>query len=168
MAQELNDDGGRNVALFNSALETGVRAVVILDAAFPRCFDLAHLTWLDYLVVHTADVGGPDSLHPSIPQRTGELLVRRRLVEESLEMMRNLHLVDKHATKEGIMYEAREEASAFVDTLRTPYARELRSRAIWLAEFLKEKSEEDIAQIIAERIGRWAVEFQNESGRKGE
>lgn len=168
MAQELNDDDSRDVALFNSALETGVRAVVILDAAFPRCFDLAHLTLLDYLVVHTADVGGPDSLHPSIPQRTGELLVRRRLVEEGLELMRNLHLVDKYATKEGIMYEAREEASAFVDTLKTPYSRELRSRAIWLAEFLKEKSEKDIAEIIAEQIGRWAVEFQSESGRKGE
>jgi ABC-three component (ABC-3C) system Middle Component 2 len=76
MAQDLTDDEGGNSPLFNSSLETGVRAVVVLDAAFPRAFDLSQLTWLDHLVVHTADIGGPDSLHPDIPQRTGELLVR--------------------------------------------------------------------------------------------
>src|SRR6266446_4032101 len=73
MAQDLTDDEGGNSPLFNSSLETGVRAVVVLDAAFPRAFDLSQLTWLDHLVVHTADIGGPDSLHPDIPQRTGEL-----------------------------------------------------------------------------------------------
>jgi hypothetical protein len=94
MAQHLTDDEGGNSPLFNSSLETGVRAVVVLDAAFPRAFDLSQLTWLDHLVVHTADIGGPDSLHPDIPQRTGELLVRRRLVEDGLTLMRRLHLVD--------------------------------------------------------------------------
>src|SRR3546814_2074924 len=79
--------------LFNSALETGVRSALILDAARPRSFDLAHLTWLDHLVVHTADIGGPPSLHPDIPQRDGELLVRRRNVEAGLVLMRRLHMI---------------------------------------------------------------------------
>jgi hypothetical protein len=43
MAQEVTDGGTPGVALFNGALETGVRAVVVLDAAFPRSFDLARL-----------------------------------------------------------------------------------------------------------------------------
>ena len=81
--------------LFNSVLETGVRSVVILNAAHPFSFDLLHLTWFDHLVVHTADVGGPESLHPDLPQRSGELLVRRRLVEDGVTMMRRLHLVDR-------------------------------------------------------------------------
>src|SRR3546814_12270520 len=75
--------------LFNSALETGVRSALILDAARPRSFDLAHLTWLDHLVVHTADIGGPPSLHPDIPQRDGELLVRRRHVQAGLVLLRS-------------------------------------------------------------------------------
>jgi len=53
--------------LFNSPLETGVRSVLLLDVAQPQSFDLTHLTWLDHLVVHTADIGGPASLHPDIP-----------------------------------------------------------------------------------------------------
>jgi len=59
MAEEVRDGEARGVALFNGALETGVRAVIVLDAAYPRCFDLARLTWCDHLVVHTADIGGP-------------------------------------------------------------------------------------------------------------
>src|SRR3546814_2115955 len=52
---QMKPSGGAR--LFNSALETGVRSALILDAARPRSFDLAHLTWLDHLVVHTADIG---------------------------------------------------------------------------------------------------------------
>jgi hypothetical protein len=166
MAQDITTDLP-NPPLFNSSLETGVRSVVVLDAAFPRAFDLSQLTWLDHLVVHTADIGGPDSLHPDIPQRTGELLVRRRLVEDGLNLMRRLHLVDSNINKDGIVYSAREEAAAFVESLRSVYARELKHRAAWLAQYLTRTSRNDLANLISERIGRWAVEFQGEVGPQG-
>jgi len=167
MAQEVTDGRTPGVALFNGALETGVRAVVVLDAVFPRSFDLGRLTWCDHLVVHTADIGGPASLHPDIPQRTGELLIRRRLVEEGINLMRRLHMVDAKVCPEGILFQAGEEASAFVDSLRTGYARGLKARAEWLADYLAEMSDEAMAALIADRIGRWAVEFQGEVGPAG-
>jgi hypothetical protein len=150
--------------LFNSALETGVRALVILNAAFPRMFDLTQLTWFDHLVVHTADVGGPQSLHPDLPQRTGELLVRRRMVEEGVQLMRRLHMINAMVDEKGITYQASDEASALVDTMQTPYALELKSRAEWLAQKLEEFTVEQLAELIADKIGRWAVEFQGETG----
>ncbi len=156
------DSGPR--PLFNSPLETGIRAVVVLNAAFPRSFDLAHLTWFDHLVVHTGDIGGPPSLHPDIPQRTGELLVRRRLVEEGLNVMRRVHLIDAHVTDGGIVYQAREEASAFTDSLRSHYGRALRERASWLANYVSHVSDQEIEALISRRIDRWAVEFQGEVG----
>jgi hypothetical protein len=164
MAQGVNGVDEAGPSLFNSALETGVRAAIVLDATFPRCFDLAHLTWLDHLVVHTADIGGPPSLHPDIPQRTGELLVRRRLVEEGLNLMRRVHLIEAQVTERGIVYQAREEASAFVDAIRTDYARALKARAAWLAGFVRERSDDALARLIIDRIGRWALEFQGEAG----
>jgi hypothetical protein len=150
--------------LFNSTLETGVRAVVILDALHPRAFDLAHLTWFDHLVVHTSDVGGPKSLHPDIPQRTGELLVRRRLVEQGVKLMRRLHMIEADVNENGIMYRASEDASAFVEALRTEYSTELKKCAVWLASFVGRTNESDLAGLISQRIGRWAVEFQGEAG----
>ncbi|MFI5011388.1 MAG: ABC-three component system middle component 2 [Hyphomicrobiales bacterium] len=167
MEQEVTDGGTPGVALFNGALETGVRAIVMLDAAFPRSFDLAWLTWCDHLVVHTGDVGGPPSIHPDIPQRTGELLVRRRLVEEGINLMRRLHMIDATVSAEGVVFQAGEEASAFVDSLRTGYAIELKMRAAWLANYLAGMSDEAMAALIADRIGRWAVEFQGEVGPAG-
>ena len=169
------------VPLFNSALETGVRAVVILDAVHPRAFDLAHLTWCDHLVVHTSDIEGPESLHPDIPQRTGELLVRRRLfarridlydtslrhsrlVEDGIKLMRRLHMIEAEVGDRGITYRASEDASAFVEALRSEYSSELKERAMWLASFLTTRSDSDLVGLIAERIGRWAVEFQGEAG----
>src|SRR5689334_23023201 len=115
--------------LFNSQLETGTRAMVILDAAYPRALDLARLTWFDHLVVHTKDIGGPESLHPALPGRTGELLVRRRLVEDSLALMRRLHLVDVVHDDNGISYRASDDAPAFINLLRSKYAQALKERA---------------------------------------
>jgi hypothetical protein len=152
---------------FNSQLETGARAMVILDAAYPRALDLARLTWFDHLVVHTQDIGGPSSLHPSLPGRTGELLVRRRRVEESLKLMRRLHLVDAIADERGIMYRAGDDAPALVSLMRTKYATALKDRAKWLVTELADLEEAQLTQLIASHIGRWSAEFQGEVGRPG-
>ena len=157
-------DEAERVTLFNSALETGVRAVVILDAAHPKALDLAHLTWCDHLVVHTSDIGGPESLHPDIPQRTGELLVRRRLVEDGVRLMRRLHMIDADVSDAGILYKASEDAQAFVEALRTEYLVKLKMRAVWLNQYINGMLDSSLAELISTRIGRWAVEFQGEAG----
>jgi hypothetical protein len=153
--------------LFNSELETGTRAMVILDAAYPRALDLARLTWFDHLVVHTEDIGGPESLHPALPSRTGELLVRRRLVEDSLKLMRRLHLVDTIADERGIMYRAGDDTPAVVSLMPTKYACALKDRAKWVVSELADLDEADMTHRISTHIGRWAAEFQGESGRPG-
>src|ERR1700712_2441333 len=134
MAKEVaTTEPSGSAPLFNSTLETGVRTVVILDALHPRSFDLAHLTWFDHLVVHTNDIGGPKSLHPDFPQRTGELLVRRRLVEDGIKLMQRLHMSEANVDKSEISYRASVDASVFVEALRTEYSINLKECAIWLA-----------------------------------
>lgn len=149
--------------LFNGALETGVRSVVILETAHPRGFDLTQLTWLDHLVVHTADLDGPDSLHPNVPQRNGELLVRRSLVEQGLNLMQRLHLIEVKFTPEGIVYVACEEAAPFVRLVRSQYGRTLRERAKWLLEYFADRGPDHLHEVITQKIGRWAIEFQSDT-----
>lgn len=50
-----SDFGG----LFNSRLEAGIRAVVVLEYLRPETLDLAEMILFDHVVVHTADLGGP-------------------------------------------------------------------------------------------------------------
>jgi hypothetical protein len=60
----------KHALTFNGQLEAGVRAVAILGAAFPCAFDLQRLTAMDYLLVRTRQLGGPDDLHPATPIQT--------------------------------------------------------------------------------------------------
>lgn len=149
--------------LFNSPLETGVRALIILNAAYPLSFELTKLTWLDHLVVHTGDIDGPASLHPNLPQRSGEILVRRRLIEEGVTLMRRLHLITTMPNESGIAYQATDEAYPLIELMRTSYAAELKNRAQWLVENVCSLGEETMHKLIVAKLGRWNVEFQEKA-----
>lgn len=157
--ENLNQTGN----LFHSPLETGVRATVILNAVYPRMFDLYTLTLLDHLIVHTADLDGPESMHPQLPHRTGEMLVRRQIIEKGLSVMRKLSLVAISPKKEGIYYQSTDEAYPFVKLLRTSYSQRLKDRAEWLANYLSEFDQDDINKLVVEKLGRWNIEFQEGS-----
>src|SRR5271166_4773579 len=93
-------------APFNSALETGVRALTVLAEAAPAAFDLQTLVYFDYLVVHSADADGPVSLHPNTPLRNGELLVRRAVIERGVLLMVGRGLIERRMEIRGISYAA--------------------------------------------------------------
>ena len=68
--------------LFNTPIESGLRMLILLADAAPTGCDLQRLAIYDYLLVHSDDVtGGPPSLHPPSPFRSGELLVRGELLQ---------------------------------------------------------------------------------------
>lgn len=105
------------ISPFNSALETGLRALSVLTATYPAPADLQRLMTYDYLLVHSADAGGPESLHPGIPQRNGELLVRHTIVQNGLFLLLSRNLIDRSATDNGIEYCATDASQPFLDRL---------------------------------------------------
>ena len=116
---------------FNSALETGVRSLWVLSEAHPQAFDLQRLVYFDYLVVHSADAGGPTSLHPTTPLRNGELLVRRGLIERGLLLMMGRGLAERRIDTKGLAFAATEEAGPFLECLTSGYAQSLAREAEW-------------------------------------
>lgn len=153
--------GGLQPATFNSPLEAGIRAVAILGAAFPQSYDLQRLVAFDFLLVHTGDVGGPESLHPPTPHRSAELLVRRKLVEDALLLMMTRELVQRQTSSEGITYCAGENATTFLTSLSSPYLRALKERATWLVEALGHHSDPEFRQVMRRFFDDWVEEFQN-------
>jgi hypothetical protein len=155
---------------FNSTLETGIRALVVLEAFYPRRCDLMELTWLDHVVVHTGDFDGndvPESLHPDLPNRAGELLVRRQLVERSLRMMQHMHLVNVFDTESGVFFGASEEAPSYLSLLQAPYSLALKHRAKWVADRFSGMDTDQIKLLIERRIGRWTAEFRTDDAPNG-
>lgn len=156
-----------DVTLFNSALETGVRSLVILTATFPRALDLQRLVDFDYLVVHSGDVDGPESLHPPIPMREGELLVRRKIIESGLSLMMSRGLVTRIVSSEGIAYQASDYAKPFVDSLSTPYMRALLERANWVADSFGSAEISDLHNLISSFFDKWTTQFHPPQGLGG-
>ena len=145
---------------FNTPLETGIRSLTILVAAHPESFDLQRLVEMDYLVVHSGDVGGPGSLHAPLPLRTGELLVRRGLIEKGLMLMMSRGLVQRHPTAEGFVYLAGEPAAPFLASLGSPYMNKLRIRSAWAVDRFAGQPTEQIRSITHRFFEKWSSEFQ--------
>ena len=146
---------------FNSPLETGLRSLAILEAAFPNRYDLQRLVELDYLVVHSADVGGPESLHAPLPLRAGELLVRRQLIEKGLLLMMSKGLIERFTVAEGIEYAAGETASPYLASLSAPYTLRLRERAQWLVNNFESLTTNELRALIRRFFERWTSEFES-------
>ena len=146
---------------FNSALETGVRSLSILEAYFPRSIDLQRLVELDYLVVHSGDANGPDSLHTPLPLRAGELLVRREIIEKGLLLMISRGIVERIIGDSGIEYRAGESASPYLAALTAPYTIELRERATWALQTFGDMPPESIRMITRRFFERWSSQFQS-------
>lgn len=156
-----------NVTVFNSALETGVRSLVILTANFPVALDLQRLVDFDYLVVHSGDVNGPESLHPPLPMREGELLVRRKIIESGISLMMSRGLVTRIVGAEGIVYQASDYAKPFVDSMATPYMRSLIDRASWGAATFGDMGTTELHDLISSFFDKWTTQFHTSQGLGG-
>lgn len=152
---------GRNPGptLFNSTIETGIRAVIVLNALYPRACGLEEVTCFDHVVVHSGDLGGPESLHPPLPPRAGELVSRRGLVGESVRLMCQMHLIDERHDEDGIRFVASDDAPSFLRLMHAPYSQALKERADWLARRFEDLSEVEVEAVAAALIDRWRQDF---------
>lgn len=151
---------GSRTLTFNGPLEAGIRAVCILGAAHPKAFDLQRLIALDYLLVHTGDIGGPESLHPEARLQSAALLVRRKLVENSLLLMMTRDLIRRDVGSEGIRYCAGENAATFLAALESRYLKSLKERASWLNDMVGKKTDQDFRALMRRFFDDWIEEFQ--------
>jgi hypothetical protein len=150
--------------IFNSPLECGIRSVALLLALYPKFCDLQRLVQYDYLIVHSGDVeDGPPSIHPSTPYRSGELLVRRSLIEQGLELMSKRMVVELIFTNQGIYYSAGEYAVVFLNSITTGYAKMLCERADWIVNHFQNMSDNEIKEYIRIHLSYWGAEFVKES-----
>jgi hypothetical protein len=147
--------------LFNSAFETGVRTICILAALSPERPDLEDLIALDHLVVHSVDVGGPNSIHPPTSSHATEMLVRRELIQKGLLLMQTRGLVERSADNTGIRYRAGEEAHNFISYLTSEYFQQLKAAASYLAGLRRRLGKGDFDGLVGKQLERWAIQFQS-------
>ncbi|WP_455148734.1 ABC-three component system middle component 2 [Schaalia odontolytica] len=151
----------------NSPIEVGMRVLMILVEAFPAHLDINRLVLLDHGLLHSADLNGPESLHPPIPIRVGELGMKRQHIEAGLQVMIRAGLAVMSAEKGGIEFCASESSESFLKLLESDYARALHDRARWLVKELGAVDDACLRERMREISSHWSEEFevmQYESG----
>ena len=121
--------------VFNTPLECGLRLLFLLDAVSPLEVDLQRLLSYDYLLVHSGDVDRKaESLHPAVPFRGTEWLVKRDLISRGLDLMYAKELLEKRLSRKGITYAASALTGSFIELLKSEYAMNVRARSRWVAD----------------------------------
>ena len=150
--------------LFNTPIESGLRSLFVLVAVRPSECDLQRLVIYDYLLVHSDHVpSGPPALHPATPLRSGELLVRRTLVEQGLRLLVRKRLVTKTYTSAGIYFAATKFVEPFLNYFKSGYSVRCAEISKWIAEQFQPMSDDELREFIHENLGRWGAEFTRES-----
>ena len=152
---------------FNGPVESGLRSLFILAAIHPETCTLQELIYFDYLLVHSGDAGGPPSIHPPVPHRGGEWMVRRHFVQHGVAVCIARELVTKHFTTDGIKYGASHLGCSIIRYFETEYAKELALRAAWIKATMLPLGEQKLQQFFLSGIGRWGTEFTREAAVRG-
>lgn len=154
--------------VFNSPLEAGLRCLIVLNSGYPNSYDLGRLVFYDYMLVHSGDVeGGPVSLHPATPHRSGEVLIRRPVLESGLQLLVSRGLITVMYKEDGIYYSASEFSSPFIDSLSSNYVCELESKSHWLVDTFDSYSLKSIQDMVNSNLENWGGEFVSESILRG-
>lgn len=150
-------------SVFHTPLECGLRSVALLLAAHPDELDLQRLIHYDYLLVHSGDVeGGPSSLHPSTPHRSGEILVRRPLVQQGILLMMSKSIIECDFSDRGITYRAGEWSIAYLNSLLSAYSTQIRERAVWVVKRFSSLSDTQLNDYMRDKWSHWGAEFEFE------
>lgn len=144
----------------NGPLELAVRMLAVLNAAFPEHLDINRLVLLDHGMLHSADLGGPESLHPALPIRSGELGMKRERIQKGVEVLVRAGLAHVNPDTEGIQFWASERADGFVRLLETEYARALVARAEWVVGHFGAMSDDEMRESMRSVSGHWSEEFE--------
>jgi hypothetical protein len=144
----------------NGPLEVAVRVITVLTEAFPARLDLNNLVLLDHALLHSADLGGPESLHPPVPIRSGELGMKRERIQQGVEVLVRADLAHMEPTVDGIHFWASERAAGFIRLLETEYAQALIERATWVVEQFGDMTDTELRGAMRIVSGHWSEEFE--------
>lgn len=152
------------INVFNSPIEVGLRSLIILNTIKPDLIDIDRLVIYDYLVLHTEDIDKQyKSLHPSTPHRSGELLVRRELLQKGINLMASRELLDKHYLDDGIYYSANSLTGPFINYFESNYSVQLREYMEYIKAKFHHLSANELKDYVIKNLDVWGGEFEYES-----
>lgn len=154
----------RNTSVFNSPLEIGFRTLYILNGISPLAIDLNRLVIYDYFLLNSADFpNGPASIHPPIPHRSAQIIIKPLILKDALALMRSKELIDIIFSKQGIKYKSNDFTQKFIELQENEYSNKLIEISKWIKHQFGDFSDEKLNTIVENNIPNWGGEFIYES-----
>ncbi|PFV28044.1 MULTISPECIES: ABC-three component system middle component 2 [Bacillus cereus group] len=154
---------------FNTPFELGLRALTILSAISPSSLDVQRLLFYDYLIIYSSDIkNGPPSIHPHTPHRSGGLIIRRKILQEGLNIMYSKSLLDIVYDHNGITYKSSELTLPFLKLINSNYLTRLQVNTKWITEQFSAYSNDELKNYIDSNLVKWGGEFDYEYLIRGE
>ncbi|WP_269508723.1 ABC-three component system middle component 2 [Corynebacterium faecium] len=148
------------ISPFNSPVEVGLQTLVLLVEESPEGLDLSRLVLYNHALLHSADLGGPQSLLPPTPIRTGELGLKRSRIEAGLNLLAGVELVEIIPVADGIEFVAADSAHSFLRLLESDHVRDLRRYAKWVVRTFEGINDQDLRAKMGEVSSHWIEEFE--------
>jgi hypothetical protein len=126
--------------IFNSRVELATRASLILTSLEGRVIDVDTLATLDYALIYSREFGGPENLHPLVPNHVSELAQRRELLPSALLFYIGKGIISKVYREDGQYYSANNNTINYVGGLKSEYYQKIWSRLSWMTDNYQEIS----------------------------
>ena len=154
----------RNTNVFNSPLEIGFRILFILNGISPREVDFNQLVIYDYFLLNSNDFpNGPRSLHPPIPHRSSQIIIKPLILKDALILMRSKELIEIIFSEKGIKYKANDLTQRFIELQENDYSKKLIELSNWICKQFGNFTNEQLNAIVENNIPNWGGEFIYES-----
>jgi len=153
-----------NTKIFNTPIEISLRLLLIISTNGESGISLDRLLIYDYLILNSGDIeDAPASLHPALPSRSSQLLVKRELVQKALQILSSKELLKIKFSKKGILYCPTKLSLPFIKYFESEYFLELNIRVKWVVEKFNTKTNKQLDNYINSNLSKWGSEFISES-----
>lgn len=158
----------RNTNVFNSPLEIGFRTLFVLNGIAPTEIDFNRLVIYDYFLLNSSDFpNGPKSLHPPIPHRSAQIIIKPLILKDALVLMSSKELIDIVFSEQGIKYKANVLTKRFIELQESEYSIKLIELSKWINDQFGNYSDEQLNTLVENNIPNWGGEFIYESLMRG-
>ena len=115
-------------------------------------------------VIHSGDIkNAPSSIHPDIPYRASIYISNHQNISNALNILLSKELVVLNIENNKFEYQITKAGEIFVQYMTSEYYNKLNSIALWVCDYFKNYSDEDLNTYIECNIGKWGNEFTKES-----
>lgn len=147
------------IQIYNTPLEVGLRTLIILDKIGETGADIEKIMYIDYLSLNTKDIGGEESIHAPIPNRSLQVYARKKLIQKGLTILASKELIKLNIDSSGFIYRINEVGKKFLEYFSSSYFIELTERVKWVIDKFGHNTSVELRVFINKKMKDWSSEF---------